>query len=298
MLAGALAAVLLVGGAGVAAAQAVAVLVNGEPITHFDVDQRSRLTQISLNRTPSRKETLEELIDEKLKTQLLRKFTIPDIDKDVDNAFNNMARRAGMSGKQFEDQLARANVGVGTLKARIKSEIVWNQVIRGRFQSSFQFSDRDIRAQLGTGDANPTGYDYTLRPIVFVVPRGADASVREARRREAEALRSRFEGCEAGVRLARGLREVAVRAPVIRSSADLTPQLREVLEKTEIGKLSAPEATSQGIEVYALCGKRPSTADNAPGRREAREKLAAEQFKQKADAFIKELRSQAMIEYR
>jgi peptidyl-prolyl cis-trans isomerase SurA len=296
MLAGALAAVLLAGGTGGASAQAVAVLVNGEPITNFDVDQRSRLTQVSMNRNPSRKETLEELIDEKLKTQLLRKFTIPDIDNDVDNSFNNMARRAGMSGKQFEEQLSRAGVGIGTLKARIKSDIVWNQVIRGRFQSSFQFSDRDIRAQLGTGDA--TGYDYTLRPIVFVVPRGADASLREARRREAEALRSRFEGCEAGVRLARGMREVAVRAPVVRSSADLSPQLRDVLEKTEIGKLSAPEATSQGIEVYALCGKKPSTIDNAPGRREAREKLAAEQFKQKASAFIKELRSQAMIEYR
>ncbi len=38
---------------------------------------------------------IEELINEKLKIQLLKRYTIPDIDKDVDNALTNMARRCG-----------------------------------------------------------------------------------------------------------------------------------------------------------------------------------------------------------
>ncbi len=297
----ALAAVLAAVCGGPATAQSVAVMVNGEPITSFDVDQRIRLTQVSTQRTPGRKEVIEELIDERLKHQLLKRFAIPDVDKDVDNTFNGMARRAGMNPKTFAEQLGRANVGTATLKARIKAEIIWSQVVRGRYSSSFQFSDKDIRTQLETRNPdvkNLTGFDYTLRPIVFVVPRGADGALREARRREAEALRSRFSSCEQGVKLARSLREVAVRAPIVRSSADLSPQLREILERTELGKLSAPEMTAQGVEVYALCGKRASSPDNAPGRREVREEMASAQFKLKSDAFLKELRSQAMIEYR
>jgi peptidyl-prolyl cis-trans isomerase SurA len=282
-------------------AQFVAVVVNGEPITNYDVEQRAKLIQLSSRRTPTRKEVIDELIDEKLKLQLIRRYSIEGIDKDVDNAYANMARRMRATPKEFTEQLARAGIQPDTLKSRIKAEITWNQVIRGRFHSSFQISDKDLMAQLEgqkAEDAQPAAYDYTLRPILFIVPRGSPPAVVEARRREAESLRARFQGCEEGLMQVRGLRDVAVRAAVVKSSADLSPALREVLEKTEIGRLTAPESTLQGIEVYALCGKRPSASDNAPGKREAREKLIKERFDARAAKYLQELRSQAMIEYR
>ena len=283
-----------------AMAQGVAAVVNGEPITAFDIEQRMKLNQISGAKAGGRQETMEELINEKLKIQLLKRFAIDGIDNEVDNTYSGMARRARMSPQAFTEQLAKANVGVATLKHKIKADIVWTQVIRGRFPSKFQISDQDVMAKLEArgADGKISGYDYTLRPILFVIPRGSEQGLAESRRREAEALRARFNGCEAGVALARQLRDVAVRPPVVRSSADLPPALREILEKTEVGKLSAPEATTQGIEVYALCGKKPSSADNAPGRREAREELASAQFKAQSDRYLKELRQQAMIEYK
>ena len=295
----ALATLTMTGLAG-ARAQGVAAVVNGEPITAFDIEQRMKLNQISGAKAGGRQETMEELINEKLKIQLLKRFAIDGIDNEVDNTYSGMARRARMSPQAFTEQLAKANVGVATLKHKIKADIVWTQVIRGRFPSKFQISDQDVMAKLEArgADGKISGYDYTLRPILFVIPRGSEQGLAESRRREAEALRARFNGCEAGVALARQLRDVAVRPPVVRSSADLPPALREILEKTEVGKLSAPEATTQGIEVYALCGKKPSSADNAPGRREAREELASAQFKAQSDRYLKELRQQAMIEYK
>src|SRR5204862_4830333 len=134
-----------------------------------------------------------------------------------------------------------------------------------RFQSSFQFSDKDIAARLEVkkpDDANVVGYDYTLRPILFVVPRGSPPAAFEARAKEAEALRARFQSCDEGIALARGMRYVAVRPQVVKGSAELPVALRDVLAKTELGRLTVPEPTQQGIEVYALCGKRQS--ENAP----------------------------------
>jgi len=301
VMAAAIAMSTLAGASGPALAQAVVVVVNGDPITSFDIEQRSRLVQVSTQKTPSRQETIQELIDEKLKLQLLRRFAIEGIDNDVENAFAGMARRARMTPQQFGEQLAKSNIALGTLKSRIKAEMVWSQVLRGRFASSFQISDKDILAKLETRNPDAKaakGFDYTLRPILFVIPRGSEQALQEPRRREAEALRARFQSCEQGIKLARGLRDVAVRPPVVRTSADLSPQLREILEKTELGKLSAPEVTQQGIEVYALCGKKPSTAENAPGRREVREELVSAQLKVQSERYLKELRSQAMIEYK
>ena len=102
-----------------------------------------------------------------------------------------------------------------TIKSRIKADLIWGQIIRGRYQSSFQFSEQDVTNRLQSknrDDANVVGYDYTLRPILFVVPRGSPPAAYEARAKEAEALRSQFQNCEEGIAVARGIRYVAVRS--------------------------------------------------------------------------------------
>jgi peptidyl-prolyl cis-trans isomerase SurA len=281
-----------------ARAQAV-VVVNGDPVTQFDVEQRTKLIQLSFHKTPTRSEVVEELIDEKLKIQLVKRFLIDNIDKDVDAAYANMARRMHVAPKDFTENLAKEGIKLETLKSRIKADLIWGQMIRGRYQSSFQFSDREVNERLqakNPNDANVVGYDYTLRPILFVVPHGSPPAAFEARSKEAEALRARFQSCNEGVVLARGLRYVAVRPQVVKGSAELPAQLREVLDKTELGRLTAPETTTQGVEVYAVCGKRQS--DNAPAKKEIRDELYNETFKTLSKKYLKELHDQAMIEYR
>ena len=129
-----------------AGAQTV-VIVNGDPVTQFDVEQRSKLVEISTRKAPTRNEVLEELINEKLKIQLLRRFSIEGIDKDVDNAYANMARRMRATPKDFTENLAKQGLKTETLKSRIKADLIWGQIIRGRNQSAFQFSDQDSRRQ-------------------------------------------------------------------------------------------------------------------------------------------------------
>jgi len=281
-----------------AGAQTV-VVVNGDPVTQFDVDQRAKLIQISTQKTPTRNEVIEELINEKLKIQLLKRFMIDGIDKDVDTAYVNMARRMRATPKDFTENLEKQGLKTETLKSRIKADLIWGQIIRGRYQSSFQFSDKDVATRLASknrDDANVVGYDYTLRPILFVVPRGSPPAAFEARAKEAETLRARFQNCEEGIALARGIRFVAVRPQVVKGSAELPTALRDVLTKTELGRLTAPETTQQGVEVYALCGKRQS--ENAPAKKEVRDEMYTEVFESHSKKFLKELRDQAMIEYR
>ena len=284
--------------AGRADAQAVAI-VNGDPITAFDVEQRAKLIQLSTHQTKSNKEVVEELINEKIKVQLLKRFAIEGIDKDVDNAYAYMARRMRATPKQFSENLEKSGIKTETLKSRIKADLIWGQIIRGKYQSAFQFSDQEVNARLKTknrGDENAVGYDYTLRPILFVVPRGSPPAAFEARVKEAEALRARFQSCDDGIALARGTRYVAVRTQVVKSSAELPAQLRDVLAKTEIGRLTAPETTPQGVEVYALCGKRQS--ESGPAKKEIRDEMFNEAFEIASKKYLKELRDQSMIEYR
>jgi peptidyl-prolyl cis-trans isomerase SurA len=285
-----------------AQAQGVVVVVNGDPITNFDVEQRSKLLQASTHKAPARQDVIEELINEKVKIQLLKRYAIPDVDKDVDNAFANMARRMRQSPRDFTEQLGKSGINAETLKSRMKADIIWTQIIRGRYQASFQFNERDIQSRIeaknpqGTTATTTASYDYTLRPILFVVPRGSPSEAFQTRAKEAEALRAQFRNCEEGIPMARSVRFVAVRPPVTKNSAELPPALRDILTKTEIGRLTPPEATQQGVEVYAVCSRKES--DNALEKKEARDQLYSEVFESRAKAYLKELRSQAMLEYK
>jgi len=293
----ALAAALLCAGHEPAHAQIVAI-VNGEPITATDIAQRTKLVQLSTHKTPSKQEVLDELIEDHLKVQLSKRYIAEVPKREIETAFATISRRAGMSPQQFQQALAQSGISAESLKARIHADFVWGQIVRGKFQGSLQVGDKDVFVALKEKNKEDVaGTEYTLRPIVFLVPRGAAAAVYEARKRDADALRGRFSGCGDGVRLAMGVPDVAVREMVRRQSADLGAPQREVLDKTEVGRLTPPEITLQGVETFAVCGKQPTTSDT-PSRRAVRDEMFNERYQTLSKKFLKELRSQALIEIR
>jgi peptidyl-prolyl cis-trans isomerase SurA len=279
-------------------AQAQIVLyVTGQPITAYDIEQRSKL--IALGGKPkSRQEIIDELIDDRVKILAAKRFNFEMSQAEVDNAFANIARSSGSTSDQFGKMLESRGVNPNTLKARLKADLTWNQMVRGKFGQQLNPSEKDIfEAEMKSSDQKEAGVEYTLHPITFVIPRGSPANLVEVRRREAEALRQRFQSCNTGLPFARALREVVVRAPIRRNSADLSPALREILAKVEIGKVTPPEVTEGGVEVFALCDKKETNSDS-PTKRKVRDEIFQRRFQTRADRYLRELRAQAMIEYK
>lgn len=288
-----------VSGPGTAArAQQVVVIVNGEPITALDIEQRSKLTQLSTHKAPTRQEVLDELINEKLKVREAKKFGLEISASEVDTAYATMASRMRVTADQLTEQLAKSGIHVATLKARIKADLTWPQLVRGRYSSSLQIGDKDVLTAMDSKSSDTVGYDYTLRPILFLVPTGSPEAFVEGRKREAESLRNRFQDCESGIAFARALKDVAVRDQVIRSSADIPAELRKVLEGIEVGRLTAPEVTKYGVEMFAICAKKESAADNSPVRRQVRESIMAQRYEERSKQYLQELRRGAMLEYK
>jgi peptidyl-prolyl cis-trans isomerase SurA len=295
------AALLLVAVTTVAAyAQNVVVMVNGEPITGFDIEQRTKFTQLSTQKVPPRQDVINELINEKLKIREGKRWGIEVSDADVDSMFASMASRARLTTDQMTQNLARNGVTPATIKLRLRADQVWQQLVRGRYQAAMQITDKDVLTQLAenkTEEANTISYDYIMRPILFLVPPGSPPTAFEARKKEAEALRSRFKSCDEGIAYARTLRDTAVRDQVIRSSADLPAELRKVLDAVPIGQMTAPEVTRLGVELFAICAKQQSKADS-PVKRQARETIFSQRFDRQSRQYLAKLRREALIEYK
>jgi peptidyl-prolyl cis-trans isomerase SurA len=296
------AAFLLTAGGSQLHAQTVAVMVNGEPITAYDIEQRSKLTTLTIHKTPARQEVIEDLINEKVKIKEAKRFGVDPSASDIDAAYAQMSSRMRITPDQLTKSLEGQGIRTETLKARIKADMVWSSLVRGRFKESLQVGEKDVAAavQVNADDKDKPqteSFEYQMRPIVLIVPRGAAPAAVEIRRKEAEALRTRVQTCDEANALFKSMQNAAIRDTVIKTSADIPAVLRDVLDKTPVGHLTAPEVTKQGVEMVALCGRKPTTVDT-PKKREMREKMFAEKFEKKSKAYLEEVRKAAMIEYR
>lgn len=293
------AAMVLVSAASPAHAQTVAVMVNGEPITQMDIDQRMKLNALSGAKDNSRQSVIEDLINEKVKIKEGKKFSVDPGTGEVDGSYATMASRMRLTPDQLTQQLASKGIRPNTLKSRLKADMVWNAIVRGRFKQSLQVGEKEVEAAVQSqgGDAMAEAFEYQMRPLVLIVPRGAGGGLAEARHKEATALRERIQSCEDAIRTFKGTQNATVKGIVVKNSADLPPNLRELLDKTPIGHLTPPEVTAQGIEMVALCARKPTKVDT-PKKREVREKMFAERFDAKSKSYLADVRKSAMIEYR
>jgi len=274
-------------------------MINGDPITNFDIEQRSKLMMLSTHKMPDRQQVLNELIDEKVKLREGKKFSIDPSTNDVEQSYAGMSGRMRITADQLTKSLESQGVRPDTLKARIKADMVWSNLVRGRYKESLQVSEKDVAAavqQSGSEEKTDTkGFEYKMQPIVLVVPRGSAQEVTEARKKEAEALRARIQTCAEANAFFKSMQNAAIRESVTKSSADIPASLREVLDNTPIGHLTPPEVTKQGVEMVALCARDETTVDT-PKKREIRDKIFAEKFEAKSKSYLAESRRASMIE--
>jgi peptidyl-prolyl cis-trans isomerase SurA len=283
-----------------ATAQQVVAFVNGQPVTNLDIEHRAKFLQMTTKKVPSRKEAMDSIVDEILEITEAKRYGLEVPDEQVNDSYKVVATRMGLDADKLTQLLTAGGASADTLKLRLRAQVGWANLVRGRYKASLEIRDKDVEAQLQlhkNDDKPDVGYEYIMRPVVLIVPRGSADTVFEGRKREAEALRSRFQNCGDGVAFARALPDVAVRDQVSKFSAELAPALRQILESTAVGHLTPPEQTAEGIQLFAICAKK-ETKSETPEMKEIRDQMFQQKFGAQAKRYLETLRRQAMIEYK
>ena len=279
----------------------IKVLVNEQPITAYDIRNRTGLLRLTTRGRAGRKQAIEELIDERLKMQEAARQRISVADAQIDGAFGRIASRAKLTPVRLSQALRQSGVNPQTLKDRLRSEIAWSQIVRARFQATVKVTERDVAEALAGKEAasgSKAGISqFDLQPIIFVIPAKAKTGYIDQRRREAEAFRSRFAGCDQALDQAKKLKGVVIKPKVRKTAEDLRGPTGESIAQTEVGKATRPEKMAEGYQLLGVCAKR-DLAGQTMAAEEVRDKLSNERGARMARSFLRDLRSSAIIDYR
>ncbi len=297
---------LLLAPAGASAQSTIKVVVNSEAITSNEIDTRARFLRMvdrSTTAASVQRAAMEELVEEKLKLQEAKRVGLTVSQAQVDGAFASIAERAKISPAQLAQGLSSQGISPETLKARIRTQLVWQQLVMGRFSRQINVSDSQIVDALAKKDggkgaqaaSSGSTSEYTIQQVVMIV-RGKDGDA-GGRMKEAEALRSRVSGCAGLVDATKPLKEALVKNLGKRTADELPENFREELGKLEVGKLSKPARSPVGIEMLIICDKRDVAGDFS-----IRSKVEQELRNQEGEVFsrryINDLRRMAVIEYK
>lgn len=282
----------------------IQAIVNGIPITSYDVSQRAKLLQLTSRIPASRakKAALDELIDEKLQLQATSRSNINISDRQVDEAFASIAQRVKLSPKSLSAALRRSGVQPKTLKSRLRAQIGWQQMVTAGASRGATTSEQEVIAAL-KADKNKqegkaqTAYEYDVAQITFVIPKSAGKSKDKARKKEIANLAKRFTSCSEGLAIAKRLPDVVVKTLGRRLETELQGPFLPLISETNVGRLTKPLRTPNGFEAVAVCDKKEVKSSTAQIQEMSRE-LQGKEAKMTSRRFMRDLRRDAMIEYK
>ena len=279
-----------------AAASEIKVVVNGAPITDYDISRRAAFLKLQRKKGDAK----EELTEEALKRQELRRLNLLVGDGEVNDAFARFATNNKMTLAQLNSVLDKAGVTAQHFKEYIRIQMSWGRALatRNRSQGGAKFTEQDaVQRMLKDGGKKPVSTEYQLQQVIFVVP--ANKRDRLAKRRsEANAMRAKFNGCDGTRDIAKGTLDVTVRDLGKFIEQELPPEWAAQVKSTSVGHATATLDTDKGVEYLGVCATRQVSDD-----RVARMVFAQEQNSGKGDAtaeavdkkYLDELRAKAKI---
>jgi peptidyl-prolyl cis-trans isomerase SurA len=131
--------------------QAISVIVNDEVISRYDVNQRVKLILVTSG-IPATEENLKRietqsiraLINERIQLQEASKLEVPESQEEIQVMLDRIAKGNQTTSEGIIDSITSQGVNVETLISQIKSELLWNKIVRGRFGSYINISDEEI----------------------------------------------------------------------------------------------------------------------------------------------------------
>ncbi|GGD04889.1 peptidylprolyl isomerase [Aquisalinus flavus] len=242
------------------ALESVAAVVNDKVISTFDLRQRIQLIALtSGGQIPEsamaqvQAKALQDLIEEQLKLAEAESVDFDVDPEEVDQELAGIAANSGNTIEQLEQQLNAVGISIETLRRQIRTRLVWQQLVAGRYSSRVRISDSEIDAVMNRLRAESQDEQYLVSEICLPVRENfSTAQIEQAGMQiiqqmqqgtPFEAMARQFSVCSSA---ANGGDLGWLRA------GEMEPELGNVVRQMAAGNVSRPIALDGTVRILAV----------------------------------------------
>jgi len=229
-----------------------------------------------------------------------------------DTQFNQMVDNIKKSNNieddaRFQEALKQEGLTMTDLRRNMERMMLIQQVQRAEIMDKISINDEEARAYYTQHRAEfTTPTEITLREILLEVPatdRGVNVAQDDEIRARTEEVRKRLLAGEPFPRLAGEYSAASSKAnggligPL--KSEDLTPALRDMLDKMQVGDITSVLRTQRGYQILKLESRSESKIRSfEDSRNDIANKIGEQKLRAERDKYLDRLREQATITFR
>jgi peptidyl-prolyl cis-trans isomerase SurA len=290
----------------------IAVLVNDEPITTYDLAKeqealKSGMADASSLATPSamaqlRQAALDSLVNKKLIAQKVKELDIKVSDEEVRQAIEDVKKTNNITEENLRAALAARGISFDEYKAQLKEQLERLRLISLEVRSKIQVSKKEIQdyyaAHAGSFQVDEA---FHARQIFFSIPAGATEDQQKMIKEKAEKV---LLEAKAGADFAELAKKYSD-DPSAKEGGDLgflkkgelLPEFENALTTMKAGDVSGLIRTAAGIHIIKLEELRAGKQQNVDAAmREVEDLLYKQKSEERFSQWLDGLRKNASIE--
>jgi peptidyl-prolyl cis-trans isomerase SurA len=252
--------------------------------------------------TQARRDVLDQLVENKLLDQEIKKRKVEVSDKDIDAAVEDILKQNRITLNEMKMALAKDGMTLTTYRERLRDNIGRMRLISREIKSKIVIPDEDIRRVYRERiQEYMIPLEVQLQQIFFAAPRdAAPGKVAAIEKQAGEVLKQAKEGGDFS-ELARKFSQ----SPEGKEggnlgyfkSKELMPELEEASFSLEPGEISPLVRTSEGFHILRVMERRggePKPYAEVQGK--IREEMMQAESEKKFQEWMKSLKSKAYVE--
>ncbi len=243
---------------------AIEVLVNDEPISSYDINQRLRLVIAISGGVRSqeeflqvREQVIQSMVDEKLQMQEAAEVELEVPDEQLEQFFARRAQGVGQEPEQFAEALSSIGSSKETMKKQMEAEIAWSQLVQGRLGAFVSVSDEEVEAFIQRIYNNRGKFEYRLGEIVLLSQSPEQSAAVEANAGQL------VEQIRAGAQFGQIAQQLSASSTAAVGGDlgwvtidDLDPTYSEQVQTSSVGSVLDPIRTPGGFIILSVSDRR------------------------------------------
>ncbi len=254
--------------------QRIAAVVNEKVISIFDVQQRIQIL-IASSGLPNTVETqlritpqvLRGLIDEALQTEEAERLNVRVTQSEIDAAIGRIEQSNNIPRGGFETFLRQQGISTEAAVDQIRANIAWQKLLSRTVIPTIEIGEEEIDAVIQRIEANRGVKEYRVGEILLPVDNPADADeIRELAKRLVQQIRGGADFRAVASQFSKSASAATGGDIGWIQAGSLEPSLNTAITSMNVGEVSAPIDTADGIAIVTLVSQRTNEPAEAGER--------------------------------
>lgn len=286
----------------------IVAVVNDELITLSDVESAAK-PYLAQNDTEEKRKALyrdmlEQLIDDRLVSQQVVEAKITVSDDEIDRAIKDILKQNNINDDELKQAIEQRGMSMGQYREELRRQLTRLKIVDMKVRSRVTVPDSEVKAEYERQMSQEKREELVaLRHLFFRWGDASDQAERDRILKKATASRERIMKGEDFAAVAKEVSE----GPTAAQGGDLgevskkglLPELAKAIQTMQVGEVSAPIPTTNGVHVVKLEARRSKEPQAfADVRNQIYQKLYQAEVERQMKLWVEELKSQSAIDIR